>query len=94
MSATTTTHDSRYRLQVVGNPTTAGATAKALAGAAPLMVAGDHVLALMLPDALDRVTHAPAVSISLIDVLSIDATFCALLPGSHQRDAARLAKQT
>ena len=63
MSGATTTHDSRHRVQVVGRPTTAGATVKALAGFGPLMVADDHVLARLLPDAFDRTTHAPAVAV-------------------------------
>lgn len=58
----------RYAMTFVGNPTTIAAKAKALAKGGPLKIATDHVLAVMLPDALDRTTHAPHATIQMIDV--------------------------
>ena len=58
---TTTPTATRYEMTLVGKPTTSNAKAKALAAGGPLLVAPDHVLAVMLPDALDRTTHAPQV---------------------------------
>ena len=42
--------------------------AKALAGNGPLMVAGDHPLVAMLPEALDHTTNAPDSTIMLTDL--------------------------
>ena len=50
---------SRYQLKLVGNPRTTADKLEALADGGPLLIATDHVAALMLPDALDRVSHAP-----------------------------------
>jgi hypothetical protein len=58
----------RYEMTLVGKPTTHAATAKALANGGPLLIAPDHVLATMLPDALDRVSHAPQVVINTADM--------------------------
>ena len=55
-------------MQLVGKPSTTSATAKAFAGAGPLVVAQDHVLAAMLPDALDRTSHAPHIIITTADM--------------------------
>ena len=60
----------RYTMQFVGNPTTAAAKCKAMAKGGPLLIAPDQVLSAMLPDALDRTTHAPNVVINMIDVQS------------------------
>ena len=69
MAATTTTvPTTRYDMTLVGRPTTAAATAKALADGGPLLIAQDHVLAKMLPDALDRISHAPQVMIKTSDL--------------------------
>ena len=57
-------------MQFVGNPTTPAAKCKAMAKGGPLLIAPDHVLSVMLPDALDRTTHAPHVVINMIDVQS------------------------
>ena len=48
---TTTPTATRYEMTLVGKPTTTSAKAKALAAGGPLLVAPDHVLAVMLPDA-------------------------------------------
>ena len=58
----------RYDMQLVGKPSTTSATAKAFAAGGPLMVAQDHVLAVMLPDALDRTSHAPHIIINTTDM--------------------------
>ena len=67
MTVTITT-PTRYEMTLVGKPTTNNAKAKALAAGGPLVVAHDHVLAAMLPDALDRTTHAPHVVVRASDM--------------------------
>ena len=57
-------------MSFVGNPTSNAAKAKALAKGGPLLIATDHVLAVMLPEALDRAAHAPHATIDMVDVQS------------------------
>ena len=64
------TANAKYDFKYVGNPTTAPAMAKTLVNNGPLLVAKDHLLAAMLPEALDRTKHAPHAIINMIDVQS------------------------
>ena len=58
----------KYAFNFVGAPGDDAACALALASNGPLLVAQDHIMSAMLPDALDRHTHAPAVEIKINDV--------------------------
>ena len=54
MSANTPVTDSRYAIRFTGNPSTAVAKHKSLTGEGPLTLAPEHVLSILLPDALSR----------------------------------------
>ena len=60
----------RYAMTLVGDPKTTNAKSKALANGGPLILAKEHVLAVMLPDAVDFDTHAPNGVIDLTDLQS------------------------
>ena len=60
---------SRFAFKYVGNPTGAAAKMKALAYNGPLLIAADHALAALLPDALDTVANAPWLTIDMRDML-------------------------
>ena len=45
--------DGRFAFAIDGNPTSTANKLKALGGNGPLMIATDHVLAALLPGALD-----------------------------------------
>ena len=54
----------KYAFNFVGAPGDDAARALALANNGPLLVAQDHMWSAMLPDALERVAHAHALSVS------------------------------
>ena len=56
----------RYAFAYVGNPRTNAEKMKALSAAGTLLIAEDHVLAEMLPGALDR--QAGRVAVALTDI--------------------------
>ena len=55
----------RYAFTIEGNPATDAAKAIALARAGPLNVAGEHVMAVLLPDALPTYGGGPRKIINL-----------------------------
>ena len=87
-----------YAVGYIGNPTSDSARMKTLAGAGPLLLAQEHMLVVMLPEAFDRTSQAPKVVVNLTDLHSL--LFGGLLfdgdlvdKGAHLAvRAARLAK--
>ena len=65
---TTTISDTRYAVKFVGDPAGDAARSKSLAGLGPLLIAKDHIMARILPDAFDRESYAPDVVIHSTDV--------------------------
>ena len=63
-----TTHSARHEVKYVGSPTTAAARSAALAKDGPLMLAPEHILAAILPEALERDASSGAVTISSLDM--------------------------
>ena len=59
-----TTFTASHRVEYTVAATDKAARLKSLVGNGPLLVAEDHKLAKMLPEALDRTTHAPKVLIT------------------------------
>ena len=72
--APTTAVSTAYAFRIHGDPTTPAAKAKALAGGGQLLIAKDHKLAALLPDALDATSKAPDVLVRTADV---DGSFIA-----------------
>jgi len=63
----TTITSNENAFEYIGNPATADLQAKALANNGPLVVAADHRLVQMLPNAFNTVTHSPKVGITLME---------------------------
>ena len=55
------TLSTRYAVKLTGNPTTIVAKRAALEGEATMLIAADHMLALLLPDTFDRVSYQPLI---------------------------------
>ena len=64
----TATQNKYHEVRYVGSPTTANEKSKALAKDGPLRLAPEHMLAVLLPDALEPDATSGAVSISLLDM--------------------------
>jgi hypothetical protein len=72
----------KYEVKFVGNQRTHDDKMKSLASSGTLLVAKEQVLAMLLPDALDRESHAPAVGINIGDLHAM------LIPGALLDDEA------
>ena len=59
------TLSTRYAIKLTGNPTTIVAKRAALEGEATMLIAADHMLALLLPDTFDRVSYQPLIGVPL-----------------------------
>jgi hypothetical protein len=59
------TLSTRYAIKLLGNPATIVAKRAALEGEATMVIAADHMLALLLPDAFDRVSYQPLIGVPL-----------------------------
>ena len=59
------TLSTRYAIKLLGNPATIVAKRMALEGEAIMTIAADHMLALLLPDAFDRVSYQPLIGVPL-----------------------------
>ena len=59
------TLSTRYAIKLTGNPATIVAKRAALEGEATMLIAADHMLALLLPDAFDRVSYQPLIGVPL-----------------------------
>lgn len=88
----------RYTIEFIGNPSNNAAKIKALAGDDTMLMAPDHVLAMWLPDALDKDGKGGKVAIGMRELLYLVLGGVALSPdvangGVHFFiDAARLTK--
>ena len=63
-----TTHSARHEVKYSGSPTTAAARSAALARDGPLVLAKEHLLAAIMPNALERDATSGAVSITSLDM--------------------------
>ena len=83
MAPNTIANATRFTIELTGNPATNAAKMKALAGIGTYILAKDHVLAMLMPEALNE-TQANKVTIRVVDVHKM------LLPGiTYSPDAAK-----
>ena len=80
----------RFAFKIDGNPTSTTNKLKALGGNGPLMIATDHVLAALLPDALDDGGAANTKTIALSDTMAFVLGGC-LLDGEVANNGMHLA---
>ena len=74
MVMTGTATSARYAVNYVGNPTTDAATMKALVEDGPLLLAKEHSLVQLLPDALTEDTTTGMMSFSLAESTAMPCT--------------------
>ena len=60
-----------YAVQYIGNPATDAARLATLTHAGPLLLATEHLLVGMAPDAFDRTTNAPHVTVKTTQLLGM-----------------------
>ena len=71
MVAANRTIDSKYAVKYVGGVTAAAAAAKTMDNAGPLLLAQEHVMAVLLPNVMERDDHAPNVTTYQTDLYGL-----------------------
>jgi hypothetical protein len=84
------TSNPKFEIKYVGNPRSQDEKLASLASPGTLLVAKEHVLAKLLPDALDVESHSPAVGITIGDLHTMMLPG-ALLDGEAAKNGVHLA---